>query len=262
MTTKNNSWLPHPILGDFDISKYDECSALNITGWSTQLQWRKWWFEESLTEDDITDILECPLSDVADSNEIIPENEGIVSVADTAIYSIFILGEEIQREIKWARPLMEKYNEASKHALTPIPNELITSFDSEIMKSSAAYGSHQFGHISVDLSATDGVILESFKSWLGTRREEMANYYETNERVKKFTQKDFAQWTNKKVLPYLDIQILGKHFGFSTPYHVIGELLFPDEVEVDTTERIRKVVNPAAMSLMKDQLLDQLRRPE
>ena len=51
----------------------------------------------------------------------------------------------------------------------------------------------------------------------------------------------FKRWCKYQILAFLDLKIWATFEEVNLPYHVIGEALFPDDIDIDTTERIRKV---------------------
>ncbi|WP_426992078.1 DUF6387 family protein [Methylomonas sp. CM2] len=90
--------------------------------------------------------------------------------------------------------------------------------------------------LSVGLHATDEHIIQDFKIWLAKTRKLLAKA--SAKRV--FTNADFSEWTEYKILPYLDLQIWSIYSGSRITQAMIGNAIFPDELDVDTTERIRK----------------------
>lgn len=95
--------------------------------------------------------------------------------------------------------------------------------------------------ISIDLSASNEQILDSFSHWLNDQRKS-----EPKIRSHRITQKDLDDWRTAKIIPYFDLINLAKIDGIRISNHKIGDLLFPDEVDVDVAERVRKVTQPKA----------------
>lgn len=115
------------------------------------------------------------------------------------------------------------------------------------------------GYVEINLSATDAHIKNDFDQWLKGYRM-MTGYY--NKAPKKrsqkklskkaeYTQKDFNEWIEYGVIPYLDIVFVAKMENKETPsYMEIGELIFPyiDECYVG---RVRDTTRPLAEWLIE-----------
>jgi hypothetical protein len=109
----------------------------------------------------------------------------------------------------------------------------------------------------VDLSADDDLIIERFRSWLAGVRNEHGSV----EDQRAWSVNGRFTWTEFGVLPYIDLVIFCNRVakGRATQA-LIGSLLFPNEVDVDLTERVRKVVHPMATRLMSARFLSALER--
>jgi hypothetical protein len=70
------------------------------------------------------------------------------------------------------------------------------------------------------------------------------------------TEKDFDDWRNAKVLQYFDLISISELDGNRISNHVIGDLLFPDEVDVDVAERVRKVTKRKAQQVFTGETSD------
>ena len=63
----------------------------------------------------------------------------------------------------------------------------------------------------------------------------------------------------KKVLPFLDLQILSEYHHIKIPNHVIGRLLLPDEDhKVELSERVRKLIQPLTEELISESVQETL----
>lgn len=94
----------------------------------------------------------------------------------------------------------------------------------------------ELGCIEVDLSASDEQLRDNFSSWLAIQRAS-----EISRRPTRISQKDFDDWVEAKLLPYFDLVTLSNIDGVRISNHMLGDLLFPDELDVDVAERVRKV---------------------
>lgn len=108
--------------------------------------------------------------------------------------------------------------------------------------------------LSVDLHATDEHIIQDFKNWLSDTRNTLAKA--SAKRI--FSSLDFAEWGEYKILPYLDLKIWSIYSGSKITQAMIGNAIFPDELDVDTTERIRKTTKKKAEWLMNHSVVDAL----
>jgi len=109
--------------------------------------------------------------------------------------------------------------------------------------------------LSVDLGFSDEQITNDFNRWLKEKRMQMGN----PPRPKMFTSNDFDKWNSYKILPYLDLTIIASFSDKKLPWQLIGNLLFPDEIEIALNEKIRRTVKPLADSLLEDENLTVLR---
>ncbi|MBU9373430.1 hypothetical protein KTE28_03665 [Burkholderia multivorans] len=96
--------------------------------------------------------------------------------------------------------------------------------------------------VRVDLNSSDEKIVSDFRAWLAETRRR------TGITVKKrrFSDSDFHDWAEKRVLAYIDLKIWQEKSNVRLTNHVIGTALFPDEFDVALSERVRKVVAPLA----------------
>ena len=99
--------------------------------------------------------------------------------------------------------------------------------------------------IAVDLNASDKTILNDFAKWL----EEARKYYSALKR-KHITDSDMRDWSEYKVLQYLDLSLWAKLANIEISDAVMGRALFPEEYDVALAERIRKVVRHKAKTVI------------
>jgi hypothetical protein len=123
-------------------------------------------------------------------------------------------------------------------------------FDTVEAKSRCGYA-----HLKVSMSAPDDLLIDDFRRWL-TERRKGALYVEVP--ATRFLETDFARWTQKRVLAYLDLTLAAKCFGAKLPFHRIGSLLFSDLDDVDVGEKVRKTVVPLAEEMMTFEFIDAL----
>ena len=54
------------------------------------------------------------------------------------------------------------------------------------------------------------------------------------------------KWIDAEILPYIDLKIYEELKGIRLPLHVIGNAIFSNSAEIDTTEAVRKTTRPHA----------------
>lgn len=109
-------------------------------------------------------------------------------------------------------------------------------------------------YVSVDLVASDEQLKEDFSSWLEKTRKQIKK-----KKKRRFVkQADFDQWVKHGVIPYLDLTFMAKLEGKKITQDQIGDLIFPNQLNVTVSERIRKVTKPLAEWLINDDIGDLL----
>lgn len=91
-----------------------------------------------------------------------------------------------------------------------------------------------FGHLLVDLTATDGVILEDFKRWLAGHRE--GSNVEAVAFHRNSLAEEMKQWHACKALAYFDLKAWGRWKGLRISEQAMADVLFPN---APATERLR-----------------------
>jgi hypothetical protein len=99
----------------------------------------------------------------------------------------------------------------------------------------------------VDLNADDEHLIASFGKWLSRVRLEFG----PANRSQSWSERSLQSWIDFRVLPFIDLNIYCSRIAeLQLTQAVAGSLLFPDEIDVDLTERVRKVVIPLAERLL------------
>ncbi|MFC3106915.1 DUF6387 family protein [Undibacterium arcticum] len=109
--------------------------------------------------------------------------------------------------------------------------------------------------IEVNLHGTDEKIMNDFANWLKTTRREVEI---VAPKKKKFTRTDFDDWAKNAILPYIDLTTWASKNGVEITQQLMGNSLFPDEIDVNLPERIRKVIAPMARKIIDSIMLDAL----
>lgn len=120
-----------------------------------------------------------------------------------------------------------------------------------ILQQNSEPGDMATTHVVVDLYGTDEQIMKDFAYWLENYRNEIG----FSVPKKDFTEKQINEWISLNLLPYLDLTLITKAEGYSITQSKLGNVLFPDEIDIDSTERIRRTVKPKAEWILQQSIL-------
>ena len=131
------------------------------------------------------------------------------------------------------------------------------SFD-DMQRRAGADVSH--AHITVNLDATDTQIETDFKEWLSSYR--LSNESKTPK--KDVNQATINKWVKSGVLQYIDLKLVADVEQKDITNKHLGDLIFPDEFEVETSKRIsdttkkyaEKVLSNSFLNAFEQQVLD------
>ena len=121
------------------------------------------------------------------------------------------------------------------------------------------FGNHLL-FIAVDLRASNEVLKEEFKNWLGKTRKEIGG---VKPQILSFTEKDFRKWHKNHLLQYLDLTFWGDVNNYNFSNKELCDLIFPygDADENSVRNKTRK----DALKVISDEyvfaLNNQLSRP-
>jgi hypothetical protein len=120
-------------------------------------------------------------------------------------------------------------------------------------------------HCSVNLNASDEVLIEHFREWLSRTRSNAGH-----KQTPKFSSVSYSKWKKHKILPFVDLSLWALYRNFQISNEEYGDILFPDE-DVDRSEKVRKttkklaeeIFNPSTERAIKWQLeLEKTMKPE
>lgn len=262
-------------LKGFDIQKYSVARGLDERGWSSNLRSRKFIQGEwvwTQTESVIQHILYHLDNPVGRGNEGTRDGDKLsaLPVEDLNVMSAWSLQSSVI-ENDALRDACEAWD-VRMNSSDPIDGDptseawwaefrrrdkedskddhlLFGSFD-ELVGTNV--GQRDFAHVQINMAAPDEVLVSDFKRWLAEKR---ASDVYVSVPVRKFTAADFARWTQKRVLAYLDVTLAARFFRVPMPFHKIGALLYPDLQDVDVAEKVRKTVAPLAEEMMTYEFL-------
>lgn len=116
----------------------------------------------------------------------------------------------------------------------------------------------------VDLNVPDEILIERFKNWLGDAREVHGEVFEKKaEHIKRkisFKPSLVNRWKKLRILAYFDMKILCSFFHQEPTLKQCGDVLYFDDYDVDTTEKIRKTAAPLLQDIIDGNCLDDLMR--
>uniref|UniRef100_UPI0016187F22 DUF6387 family protein n=1 Tax=Pseudomonas chlororaphis TaxID=587753 RepID=UPI0016187F22 len=98
----------------------------------------------------------------------------------------------------------------------------------------------------LDLAAPDELIAESAVKYAKSIREKLG----ISNQKQKITVRDINKWIDQRLLAYIDLTLWFEAVGAKPPIHQIADLIFPEKLDVDTSEFIRKTVRKNAHLLM------------
>jgi hypothetical protein len=109
--------------------------------------------------------------------------------------------------------------------------------------------------LDINLRASDELLVSEFKDWLAEKRRVSKEDITLR---KKFTKTDYEDWHKSRLLAYWDLKVISRNEGFSIPQHILGEALFPNELDIDTTERVRKIIQKKHEFIVSEQCMSAL----
>ncbi len=253
----------------FDREKYKSSEDLTFIDWALNLLTRKHILEtiEEESADDVKHLFSTEIRAIHDDGVLKREYtkdlyEGLEEVYGAekdkpgfgVVYSLLLddavkIHEEIQADTKLRCDLATRsyHNDMFFEKRWGIDeyfgnNYLGTVYDEH-------YDRNYFyrSHLVVELEATDEIVLEAFKSWLFSMRErEKEISCENSGHPKKLTDNLRKKWVNAEIPPFIDLEIYQQLEDIRLPLHLIGNAIFSDKVDFDTTEAVRKTTRKLA----------------
>tara|TARA_R110002012_G_scaffold309596_1_gene516687 strand:- start:610 stop:1473 length:864 start_codon:yes stop_codon:yes gene_type:complete len=108
--------------------------------------------------------------------------------------------------------------------------------------------------IKVNLFHSDKALKKFFSEWLQNKRQMLGDYSNLAGASKSFGRDRIKTW-QKKVLPYIDLISITRHYGCKTTYADLYPYLFKDEIDKkissDFVDKIRRSIKPEV-----DRMLD------
>lgn len=108
---------------------------------------------------------------------------------------------------------------------------------------------------SINLNASEEQLMADFKKWITHSKRQL----QLQPIKRNYTAKDFQGWHEKRLLPYIDLIIDAKYQNKPLTNYQAGCLIFPDEMNKDISETVRKTIRPQALELLTEEALHILR---
>jgi hypothetical protein len=248
----------------FDLSKYRGIDTFGLREWERQLSVRSymWWCSTNDSES-FPEICDIWLERIKTA-PLIPNYEGdkstwqkqreynpacFYSVFSTPAYHFWCAPNDNRLSDVWAACSLEDEGKATeeqyKLANTPY-NWLYFQ---------RGVSSEELTNVVVDLTASDEQIIKDFRKWLIAYRKACGFY----SHEKNFTIKNFAEWNKWRLLPYIDLILVGKANRAEITQPRIARLIFDDEFEVDIVDRLRRTTKPKAEWLIREETVTAMR---
>lgn len=124
------------------------------------------------------------------------------------------------------------------------------------------YGLNQRVWAEVDLNTPDDILFESFKKFVSDARKHPA-FQDESIPYKAFSDgiiknSHINKWRSLRLLAFFDLKILSMATGSKLTMKNYGDILFFDDFDVDTTEKVRKTLIPLAEEVMSPGYLNNL----
>jgi hypothetical protein len=237
----------------FDLSKYDSVKNLDITNWFLQLKerfvvqryskslpekkmsYQNWETQHKHAQSIILSIKENPILN-CDKQKIVPSS----SVTDSTYFDLYTAQHKGKHWPNIFKLSIDEWPIGTEEELLTSVEDTMTYLDTPM--------------VTIDSRSTDEQLKSDFDKWLNNYR----SITRTKKRKKMFNLKEIEKWCNNKILPYIDLTIISESEGEKLTQHTIGQLLYPDEYDVDLTERIRQTVKPLAKSIFNINTLKML----
>ncbi len=249
--------LKKDLLENFNLKLYQSLDQLDIYQWHGLFYARNaffnWGFSNTISKESKTSMLVKILTSPLEFTVFDRPSEHSLSstpIMDATILDIYSIYKQINDEEHYRNTLDNIYNEVEgvnideSYHLYGLKNNL--------------YRMENEAFITVDLDSTDEDLRLSFDLWLKNKRDQLKRFNDKESKKKRFTSKDFKNWVSKKVLEYIDLNILCNELNIKTTNQEIGNILFPDEFHVCLEDRVKKVIKPLSKKILSPHNMDAL----
>jgi len=246
----------------FDLSKYDALNGMSLRWWWCQIEMRTYLVNmmDPMTESLDSSFAEHQLP-ILQETPIIPLPEDVSGLSSMCGWNSLPIRSLTSMDVyQLYRYIPEKEWDKCEE-LTSARGESETSLGfnyefSEISvtqnenKYAVCYPNGDLNFLSINLSASDKTLINEFKNWLKKHRKE-TNSTKLKSRI---DESDINKWCDYKILPYIDLILWGYFNEIAINQNILGEVLFCDERDVDSTERIRQTTIPLAKKVFSNKM--------
>ena len=237
----------------FRLENYEQAESLNVAGWFQQLAIRRsmsFWTKQDMEQiPEIAAALDLlrnqPIIDTSIESPIKTLLGRIIAkpklgVRSMNAHELYMIEKNIALE---KRKYARRY--ANQFGFGKIPLRVVYS-DKDWLKYPLCdlAGREAVGAIMVDLELPDSILVENFRQYLVTLREETHKNIDFN---KPYSHRAFDSWWKFGLLPYLDLQIWQKEVDVSIPYRVLADAIYATGEGGEET--VRKTTAPLAERL-------------
>ncbi len=248
----------------FDLKKYNGLNELDLIGWHRQIQIRSWLLDHGF------DKLEFWLDRIK-KNPILKNyipNEGdpkyffdlVVTPKGKSTVNTTTVMEHWRATNDWyfsnGLSHIGKLCDLSIKGCN-ITKEQQKQIDTPLSSLYASIGSDngEDENVTIDLAATDEQITKDFCKWLSEYRKLNNHKFTKNN----FTDKDFKEWIQWRLLPYIDLVIISRFEGKQITQAKTANLIYSDaSIDTDIVDRLRRTTKPKAMRLFSLVTLEEL----
>ncbi len=249
----------------FNLKKYEALRTLDVQGWSRQILIRTVVAEllESDAPEDKQEALDW-INEIAISPVIAPADDSghvenwltrikrnpciTYSVWPTEILTLYAYAQEFDSGDAYMRNLRAACK-ASLHGKATLEEDALVRQSFDHAMSDQEIDSEGMMNLTVDLSATDEQLIADYKRCLTASRKALGKVAPQQN----FCAKDFCKWFENGILPYIDLTLWARAHNISITQNALGEAIFPNEDDADTTERIRRTTKPQATYLLREE---------
>lgn len=114
----------------------------------------------------------------------------------------------------------------------------------------------------IDVNTPDDILIDAFKNWLSEVRkapcfnDKDIPYHLFSDGVVKASH--INKWHSLRVLAYLDLKIISRITHTKLTLKNIADIVYPDQYDIDTTEKVRKTLIPLVNEIMAGGYLNNL----
>lgn len=246
----------------FDIRNYDRISSWTVADWAGNLALR--YMLKGVLDRGEASKPETPLSNILFqilSNPVAVGGRagGLLScgkpvVFDRTVIDVYDgikrLDSEVFKDVTVAAEKWYRAFEANEHP--EIPALLDGGFIDLLCERFPS--SRYREEIYVDLNAPDTLLLDDFKAWLAGKRKTR----KSSAPKRLISSADIQGWCRYRVLAFIDIDLFCHFTDTEISHATLGNILFPEDYDVDLPERIRKVVKPMAERIMNSEFVSSI----